>query len=292
MNNISKKLKLRKLLNSFQKSTGKEYAPIAIFNSDAIGKHIITDGFYEAPTLECIKFSVLEKLKYRRTCLDIGANIGNHSLFFSYLFDDIISFEPNPRAFLLLQANAMLNKNIKPVNLGLSSTPGKSLASIGLHNIGGASLNIKRDNSIDVEFELNTLDNFVFQNSIKNIDFIKIDVEGHEIEVLKGAQTVLDQYKPCIAIEILKSDIKNGKSKILDLLKENGYKYFYTPQETNPLWMKSHGVAKFLNSISAYFFNITFLEKYRLINLDAENIKSHDYSMVIATPEILDHKKL
>lgn len=288
MNNLSIKLKLRKLLDKFQKTSGKDFAPIAIFNSDAIGKHIITDGFYEAAALDCIKRSVFEKIKNQRTCLDIGANIGNHSLFFSYFFKSIISFEPNPRAFLLLQANAMLNYNIKPINLGLSSKAGKGIASIGLQNIGGASLNIKRNNSIDVEFSLEILDDFVKNNSIEDIDFIKIDVEGHEIEVLEGAKLTLKKFKPCIAIEVLKADISNGRSKIIDFLNNNGYNFFYTPEETHPLWMKSHGLAKLLNSISARISNSGFLENFELIQLNPKFIKNQDYSMVIATTEKLN----
>jgi FkbM family methyltransferase len=60
------------------------------------------------------------------TMIDIGANVGNHSVFLSKFFRQIIAFEPHPRNFLLLQANGMLTENILPINTALGSSTGSA----------------------------------------------------------------------------------------------------------------------------------------------------------------------
>ena len=108
----------RFLAKETQKKTHKQlspkYPPLALFNYDLIGRHIVCDGFYELALLECLENHVFPKLKTRSICLDIGANVGNHSAFFSPIFDRVIAFEPNLRAFKLLEANAMLFENVAP----------------------------------------------------------------------------------------------------------------------------------------------------------------------------------
>ena len=67
----------------------------------------------------------MEKNIFNSTMLDIGANIGNHSLFFSNYFAKCISFEPNPRTFSVLEINSRLVENIIPMNIGLSDKKGE-----------------------------------------------------------------------------------------------------------------------------------------------------------------------
>ena len=92
---------------------------LVIFSFDHIGHRINLDGVYEKEELEFL-FDWLAELGCdlkNKTALDVGANIGNHSLFFSDRFKSVFSFEPNPRTFKVLSLNADLKENINCLKL-------------------------------------------------------------------------------------------------------------------------------------------------------------------------------
>ena len=96
---------------------------MAVFSSDHISHDINLDGIYEKDYLiTLIKW--LKSIQYNifnGIAIDIGANIGNHSVFFSKFFKKVYSFEPNPKTFELLKINAKLNNNIYVRKTGLSN---------------------------------------------------------------------------------------------------------------------------------------------------------------------------
>ncbi|MGB0798029.1 MAG: FkbM family methyltransferase, partial [Planktomarina sp.] len=109
--------------------------PFAMFQHDLIASRIIVDGFFERPYLEFLKTQVFPRLDSHEVCLDIGANIGNHSVFFADHFENVISFEPNPRTHDVLLANARLRPNIETHNIGLSDQAGEVEVSYDPRNI-------------------------------------------------------------------------------------------------------------------------------------------------------------
>ena len=99
---------------------------MAIFANDLIGISINQFGVYEKEELD-ILFDFLTPLKETLaagTCLDIGANIGNHSLYFAPIFAAVHSFEPHPATFRLLEFNVGDSENVIPHNFGLGDTKG------------------------------------------------------------------------------------------------------------------------------------------------------------------------
>ena len=64
-----------------------------------------------------------------------------------------------------------------------------------------------------------TLDSFITKKKIKSVDFIKIDVEGMELQILKKSKSVLKILKPIFMIEILKDD-KNNHKKVFNFMKK------------------------------------------------------------------------
>ncbi len=106
-----------KLLNRNQKATQCHFWTMPY---DSICQLIILNGFYERELLQGMCALVKDK---NGIALDIGANIGNHSLFFSKQFDAVISFEPVPNNYLLLKANLFLNQtqNITLIEKALSN---------------------------------------------------------------------------------------------------------------------------------------------------------------------------
>ena len=94
--------------------------PIATYANDYITHKIILDGWFEKRELYAVEKFFSSMQLDKKICIDAGANIGNHSLFFSRIFERVFSFEPNKEVFKLLEINALSVSNITPLNLGLS----------------------------------------------------------------------------------------------------------------------------------------------------------------------------
>lgn len=161
--------------------------------------------------------------------LDIGANIGLHSVYFSNLASNglVLAFEPAPQTFALLLKNIGTSRII-PVNIGLSDITGivdfyeaSDDAYSGLKDTKRKP--IKNVRKILV-FELDKL----FEHQpIRRIDFVKIDVEGYEHNVLLGMQKIIDIYRPVIFCEIYQGTNSNSHpDKTVSLLTSKGYSAF------------------------------------------------------------------
>lgn len=128
---------------------------------------------------------------------DVGANEGGYSLAAARILKGwkIYAFEPAPKTFAKLQQVIKGASNINIHNIGLSSKAGQANLNFNEDVTGLASLYergvLKDINTASVPINLDTLDGFCERNAIKKINFLKLDVEGHELEVLKGARSML-----------------------------------------------------------------------------------------------------
>lgn len=212
----------RKLFNDFS-----ERKQMVIFADDYVSNRVLSHGLYEKKQLELI-FDWLKSKKnvFNSTVLDVGANIGNHSLFFARFFSKCISFEPNPRTFSVLEINSRLVDNIIPMNLGLSDKKGTAPLYTSFRNVGGSSLSGDRNMEVDSrhDIQLDKLDDII--NNEENIGLIKIDVEGHEWFALKGAEKVIKDNKPIIIFEH-NTATENSDADVINLLNSYGYHDFY-----------------------------------------------------------------
>lgn len=245
--------------------------PLAIFANDHIGIYINEFGYYEKDELEII-FNFLKPLKkyFSKTIsLDIGANIGNHSIFFSRYFNKVISFEPNDIVFQLLLFNTQFIKNIINLNQGLSDKNEKLFLRENKTNLGAS--NVVNDSN-HKKITLNKLDNVKFD---KEISFIKIDVEGFEQKVLAGGLRTIKLHKPIITFEQFNSEFKDGTSSSISILKKLGYKICWYQ---NGYRGKSFFIRRVQN-IKDIFFG-----RKHMIYYD-ENVPPNSYSMLIAIPE-------
>ena len=233
------KIPLRKYLYKLSKKHLELYKKhLAVYSFDYIGNTICMDGFYEIRELELIKKWLNRKLPntLNGTLLDIGANIGNHSVFFAGCFNKIKSFEPNPESFSLLNINAENINNINIYNFGISDKSRYEYFFASKGNIGGSSLHIDNiKNSKKIKIKLRSLDDIGFYN--ENVTFVKIDVEGHELSVLQGGENLFKKQSPVVAFEQHKDEFINGKSMVIDKLREYGYNSFYCIKSP-PLYIK------------------------------------------------------
>ena len=129
--------------------------------------------------------------------IDVGANVGFYTLFFSGLLTNgkIFSYEADKKNFFKLKKNIKLNnfKNISCFNFGISSYDGKAnLVNTSLYNEGGHYINTSKNLSNNKKInaiKVHKLDTLLKINKKKV--FIKIDVEGHEPHVLYGMIKIL-----------------------------------------------------------------------------------------------------
>lgn len=153
-----------------------------------------THKFYEIDLLKYIES--IEKYLPEGEIIDAGANIGNHTIFLAeFVRAPVTAFEPNPAVLPLLKGNVSNNKiNARVVELGLGSARGYGKVEIvDQTNIGNTRLAVG-----DGDTPISTLDN---ECRDKQIALIKIDVEGMEIEVLRGAIETLKRCTPHLFLE-------------------------------------------------------------------------------------------
>ena len=154
-------------------------------------------------------FKVLPKyisISKKAIFFDVGANIGEYSTNLATIFSNsiIYSFEPNINKFYVLSKNVESLKTIIPINIGLSDTKKGSEIFTYLSDLNSqhASLykevfsDLHKDKNItSIKIELDSLDDFCIQNNIDTIDFLKIDTEGHEFDVLTGSIKMINKGK-------------------------------------------------------------------------------------------------
>ena len=172
--------------------------------------------------------------------LDIGIYKGIYSYEISKYAKTVHAFEFNPLIFSFLNRNIYkIINNIKLYNFGLSNQNNKVTLRIPIRNklaneenyeeffeMGRATIHDKNEFNEFRSFDVNVkkLDNLQFENPVS---FIKIDVEGHEIEVIKGAIKTINKNKPILLIEI---EEIYSKKKVIDTIKfinTLGYNSYY-----------------------------------------------------------------
>jgi FkbM family methyltransferase len=163
-----------------------------------------SNSFFEIKFLEFVR----NNFQKQKTIIDIGANIGNHSLFFSEFleYDEIICFEPFEKNVELLKLN-LIGKNCRIMDYALSDSESeKILYNSQSNNFGGFSLHSydgsKGENKsfiVKDKVVTKTLDSL----NLTNVTMIKIDVEGHENSVLNGGIETIKKNSPIIFIENL-----------------------------------------------------------------------------------------
>jgi FkbM family methyltransferase len=169
---------------------------------DTVQKAILDGGcFYEATLLRALR----PTLPAAARVVDVGANIGNHTLYFAGVCRarEVIAFEPNPDVLPELRANiaanGLTNVNTTHLGIGLGTLPGRAALHLEskdahINNRGGMSL----VNRLDGDVRVARLDELVSGP----LDLIKIDVEGMAMGVLEGAEKLVLEARPDVLMEV------------------------------------------------------------------------------------------
>jgi len=150
------------------------------------------------------------------TFYDIGANVGYISIELSRLFHDlrVVAFEPQPDLARILAISATLNgfKDLSVYDLMLGHEEGVADLYIPNHSIH-ASLVSREKGAKKLKLRITALDALVQCRAIPPPDFIKIDVEGAELEVFRGATETIRDHKPFILFEADENMARFGNAR-------------------------------------------------------------------------------
>jgi FkbM family methyltransferase len=175
---------------------------ITAFQGDHIADKIACHGLYEKDVLEFLL--ALLKLLPQPVVLDIGANIGNHTLAFATVAAQVHAFEPIPAIYALLDQNVAQNQlhNVVVHNFALSDTAGSDLIyMVQTGNVGASSFDKRAKGGEPVIVQKRRGDEVEAIQKLQQLDLVKIDVEAHEVFVLRGLMQTLRKFLPIITME-------------------------------------------------------------------------------------------
>jgi len=186
---------------------------------------------------------------------DVGANVGQSALFYcKYLNDPIIyCFEPVNSTYAILLKNIIGHKNVKPFNYALGSKNGKINIQLspdpGLNSLIPSVFN-KINTGQRQEIVVKTIDDIMEEQGLSRIDLLKIDTEGFDLEVLKGANKFLStksiEYVYC-EVGFYSEPDKGDFFEIKNLFQNYGYCFcgFYDPVR----WGRNYTYYAFSNAL-------------------------------------------
>ena len=245
---------------------------ITVHTHDNVGREIYFYGIFDKIVPETI-WRLLDK---HETALEIGANLGQNSLLMAARTGQggrVLAFEPHPEIFLELKANHERSQNAHcaPVQLervALGQTNGEAVL-VELeefdYNRGSAAVRTPEEGKGGIKVPMRRLDDFLPPPQRAGV--CKIDVEGHELDVLKGASDILQRR----AIrDIIFEDFNPKPSPVTDLLEQNGFKIF----ELHDTWLKPRLYPMRKNAAPTPYFSFNYLA-----TLDAERAEQRFHTI-------------
>ena len=210
----------RDRLNRLKQNIKFKYLPFRLYHRIRCYKY----AKYRSPELSLISSLV----KNNQNSIDIGANLGLFTFFMSRASKHVFAFEPNP--YPLENLKDLVDSNVTILPIALGNNDGPVEIKIPHHRKGwssnGASLASKEINDGKIiNIQCRKLDSL----NIENVGLIKIDVEGFEIEVIRGAKDTILKNKPVMIIE---NEIVHTKdtNELFTIMNEFGYdKYICNP---------------------------------------------------------------
>lgn len=173
-----------------------------------------------------IFLTLIKEIKPKKF-FDIGANVGFYTLIAQKFFPELecIAFEPSPETFLNLKENIAMNRNkgnIEALELALSSRSGTTIFGdfgdcSGKNAILETSIHTENDLKNKISVNTNTLDSFNI--SAQETYIVKIDTEGHELEILKGGKRFFETNSIVLQIE---TGHKENSEKLIGLINRYG----------------------------------------------------------------------
>ncbi|MBC7554887.1 MAG: FkbM family methyltransferase [Taibaiella sp.] len=225
-----------------------------INTKDIIGWKIFFYGEYESSTNKIIK----KYINPGDVVIEAGANLGSETLLLSRLVGDtgkVYGFEPNPFIFERLKMNLAINelKNVDIHDIALGESNEIIYFNIytkGFCNPGMSSKYISNKDTRKISVPQMTLDAFVAKHNVSKVDFIKMDIQGAEIDLFNGAAATISKFRPlifteadqyCLDMKVLHEKLTSSGYKVY-LIKENENIFIPSPAEAvDGNWLGVYG---------------------------------------------------
>ena len=213
--------------------------------TEGIDFSIFIFGLFEKETSQAIRRLITNN----SVVIDIGANIGAHTLPMAELVGEkgkVYAIEPTNYAYSKLKNNLLINgnlsKRVQADQIILVSNSGEGRVR-DLYSSWPLSVKPKDSKRHPVHqgvlrtisgAEEMTLDDYVSMNNLTSLDLIKLDVDGNELEVLRGAKYVLKNIKPTLIMEFAPEQYDNPNDflKVVEILVLEGYRYYSLNEKT------------------------------------------------------------
>ncbi len=184
---------------------------------------------------DTLRYKLYSQIKSGDVVFDVGTNIGETLLNFAKIVGNegkVYGFEPDEKTYGKAKKNIALNdfQNIMLFKLGISDKKESvKLYEVDNHNFGMNRI-LTAESGKDLNFsviETISIDDFVAENKIERLDFIKVDIEGYEMHAISGARKTLETHKPILFVELgYDRLIKNGTTpnEVVKILEDANYK--------------------------------------------------------------------
>jgi FkbM family methyltransferase len=193
---------------------------------EVVDSQVYYTGEFEPETVETIDRLV----RPGDVALDVGANVGFVTLTLAVRVGEagrVYAFEPTERAFQRLARNLSLNSfpQVRALRLGVSDREGRTQARIrSSYRTDGI------DSSTEQAISLVTLDLWAAREGLDRVDFIKIDTDGMEVQVFRGARATLERLRPGVFFELVPqaiSDAGESAEELVRFLDGLGYRLLH-----------------------------------------------------------------
>ncbi|MFA4826981.1 MAG: FkbM family methyltransferase [Candidatus Shapirobacteria bacterium] len=167
---------------------------------------------------------ILENIDINSMAVDVGANIGYYTVLLANKIKNVWAVEPEEKTFEILTKNCEELKNVNLIKAAAGSKDGVTELEVSKENYGNHRIisNFKFQISKTEKVKIKKLGSLVKEQ----VDLMKIDVQGWESEVIKGAKELIKKYKPTIFFELSKKENYDKDKKMWIFLK-NIYKNIY-----------------------------------------------------------------
>lgn len=263
---------------------------ISGLENDYLYKAAVESGINESHFVEL----VTKILKPGDVVLDLGGNIGTHSLFMSNLVLDsgrVITFEPQSLTYSILQNNVLLNnrKNIYTYKFACSDRDFETISMQPFNFVGDSinngALRVDLNGSAGDLALTRAIDSFNFEK----LNFIKMDIQGSEVKALTGAKKTISKHKPYMFIEIEQQHLlamNTSAKELIELILSLGYS-LYRINNSYPcdhICVPNEKVHKF-EQIFIPDSNLTLSSRISgsKVELRFENENAQNYSSIIST---------
>ncbi|GAB2550476.1 FkbM family methyltransferase [Spirosoma aerophilum] len=176
-------------------------------------------------------------------CIDVGANIGDTTVPMAIAVGReglTLGFEPNPMTYEILEANAQLNKsksNIVPLRYAVTEEEGEfiyssSEASFGNGGVSSTEQEADQHGKFKLQEKVQGVNLLSFLNQyykeyLPKLSFIKVDVEGHDIDVIRSISSLIDHYKPALVAECFSEATLDERMELYKIVAEHNYSLYY-----------------------------------------------------------------